>query len=317
MLGAFLVIGGLLAGNYYTDGKLFAAFTDGGDVDSGSTGGLGHLSDISVGAINFLDGSSPDVNAEIYSKNYVLGETQVNTQPKLIADGAAPNTIKDGRLMIGNDNGQSTTDRGNEYYYRQIDFSYIDEATAYITDEDKAQWIKLYKESTPTWTGYDDGSPETTTNITIGSGETLSDKLSLKIASGDDAALGNPDFNRIGVCVNVSTLADWEEIRPTDYVDTFTPCEAFNGRNMLDTCYVLNSAALTDYESVSFDVLLEAATGVNPDGTDYAAFYFVEETWYKNDNAQWEHGFCDDSAEGTDYDPGVAALTNEKYVWFN
>jgi len=284
-----------------------------GSGETQTSGAVGYATTLTVGGVNAITGASVDVNGEAFSNDlsFATGEIQVNSQPETLSS-AAPNTMS-GYAILWNDANQGT-DRGTEVYARKVPFSYQNKGTYQIKDADGSLWVKLYDESTPTWTGYDDGSAESTLNITVGSGQTVT-STELKIAAGSDAVLGNPDFDRpLAVCFNASSLSDWDEIRPTNYVGTFSPCEKFSGRNMLDKCYILPTGALKDYEEYRFYIVLDAATGTNPGPGATVYAYLLDKTYYKNDQGMWESGWCDDSVEGTDYDPGIAAIGNEKVI---
>lgn len=284
-----------------------------------TSGTVGYATTLSVGGMNALTSAPVDVNGEIFSndKSFSVAETQVNTQPKTLSS-AAPNSMA-GYLLLGNDAGQSSTDRGSEVYYRKIPFSYTNKGAFQITDKGGSILVKLYNETTPTWTGYDDGTAESTLNVTVGSGQTIT-STELKIAAGAGGCLGNPDFEYpLAVCFNVSTTSDWDSIRPTSYVSTVDACEVHSGSNILGDCYVLPTDALCDYEEYRFHIVVDPATGVNPpaDDTDYAYAFLIDKTWYKNDNNEWESGWCDDSLLGTDQDPGLTAYGNTKAIYFN
>lgn len=287
-----------------------------------SSGGIGYASTLTAGGINSITGASVDVNSEIYANDgtFSVAETQTDSQPESLST-AAPNSMA-GYLIIGNDADQSGTDRGTEVYYRKVPFEYQNKGTYQIKDTDGGQWIKLTDEGVPTLSGYDDGTAESTLNVSVGSGQTVT-STEIKIAAPTDAAIGNPDFpNPVGICFNVSDESKWDEIRPSSYVDTFDSCEVHSGRSMLDTCYVLPTDAIQDYEEYRFYIVLDAATGQDPATgatPDYAYAYLMDKTWYKNDQGVWESGWCDDSSQGTDYDPGIAATTatNDLAIWFS
>lgn len=288
-------------------------------TETQTSGNVGYATTLLAGGMNALTSAPVDVNTEVYSndKTFTVAETQTDNQPETLSS-AAPNTMA-GYLLIGNDNGQSLTDRGSEVYYRKVPFSYVNKGVYQVQDVGGGNLIKLYNETTPTWTGYDDGTAETTLNVTVGSGQTIT-STELKIAAGTGGCLGNKDFEYpLAVCFNVSTTADWDEIRPTSYVSTFDACEAHSGSNILGDCYVLPTDAICDYEEYRFHIVVDPATGINPpaDDTDYAYAFLLDKTWYKNDNNEWESGWCDDSLLGTDQDPGITAYGNTKPIYFN
>jgi len=280
------------------------------------SGGVGYATTLSAGATNAITGATDDVNAEVFANDnsWVSGEVNVNALPTTIST-SAPNSL-DGYMIIGNDANQGT-DRGTEVYRRKIPVHYVNKGTYQIPDTDGSVWVKLYDEGTPTWTGYDDGSAESPLNITIGSGQTVT-SVELKIAAPADACIGNPDFDHpIGVCFNASDTSKFDEIRPASFVGKFEPCEAFNGKNIVGDCYILPAHAICDYEEYRFAVVIDAASGVNPDASDFVNAIPMDLTWYKNDQGMWEAGWCDDSEEGTDYDPGIDGLANAKTIYLN
>lgn len=284
--------------------------------DSSSDGSVGYATTITAGGENEITGAAVDVNSYVFANDnsFVVGETQTNSKPESLST-SAPNSMS-GFLMIGNDANQGT-DRGTEVYFRKVPFSYSSTGAYQIKDTDGSVWIGLASEGTPTWTGYDDGTAESTLNITIGSGQTIV-STELKIAASSDAYLGNPDFaNPLGICFNVSSTAKFDVVKPANYVGTFDAPEAYSGYNILGDCYILPTGALKDYEQFRFYIVIDAATGQNPAGTDYVGAILVDKVWALNDNGEFEAGWGDDSVEGTDYDAGLDGLGNAKYIHLN
>lgn len=286
---------------------------------------VGYATTIMAGAVNQITSGTNDINAEIRStdtSNYALAETQMNDRPESLST-AAPNTLS-GYLMAGNDNAESTTDRGGEVYYRKIPFSYVGMGTYNIVDKDAngvptgSQFIRTFEESDITWTGKDDGTTESDTNITVGASATVR-LLSIKIASDNNGSIGNPDLsNPVAVCFNASNKALWDEIKPANYVATVPACDAFTSENIVGgNCYVLPTAAVKNYGTYTFDVILDAATGANPTTTDWLNVFLLDKTYYKNDVLAWVDGFCDNSDQGTDVDPGIDGRADVKTVYFN
>src|SRR4030042_537519 len=98
-------------------------------------------------ALHWKSGTTADVNSEIYNKDngVVTGETRVNGATTLSTN--VPMYFS-GYIMVGNDNFQSTTDRGAEYYYMKRDISYG--CIGSTSEKD----FKLYNESLITWDFY-------------------------------------------------------------------------------------------------------------------------------------------------------------------
>ncbi len=308
----WLVLGVLVVGYLIYTGTISlptttAAVTGAGDIVTGT-------STVSMGAINAISGATLDVNGVLKDNaGWRSAETQINALGDTIT--SAPNDFS-GFGYFGNDANQGT-DRGTEIYFRQIPVSYVNDVAPSVSDTDGGSYIKLYAEGTPTWTGYDDGSAEATTNITMASGATVT-STELKIAASSDACLGNPDFaNPLAVCFNTSSNSEWDEVRPTNYVSTFSPPEFLSAKNIKGSCYVLATDAVCDYEEFRFYIVMDAEASSNPDAADYVVAHLLDKTWSYNDNQELVAGFGDDSAQGTDYDPGLAASGNEKYIYTN
>lgn len=299
-----------IAGTMY-GGTTFITTDDGDDSGTQIQTGVGYSTTVTAGAKHAINKTTLDVNGQIYGGEWVSSETQVNACPTDV-DTSAPNTLS-GFMMIGNDADQSGTDRGGEIYYRKIPFSYSNKGTYTIKDTDGGLWIDLYPEDTgPTFTFYDDGSSEDTANITIGSGATVTTG-ELRIQASADEAIGNPAFsNSVALCFNTSDNGKWDEIRPDSYIETVDACDAYNGYNVLGDCYVV-SDALVDYESWRDYLVFDAAAGKDPVSTDYAYVWIMDKAWYQNDKDEWVSGFCDDSAEGTDVDPGIDHTSSNSF----
>jgi hypothetical protein len=289
----------------------------GGSGGAGGAGGVGYATTLTAGSVDALTGGVEDVNAQIYSSDgtFYTTETGVLANPTSLST-SAPNSLA-GFLMIGNDNGESTTDQGADVYYRKVPFTYVQKGTFNVPDVDGGANIKLYNESTVTWTGYDDGTTEATLNVTVGAAATTS-STELKLSSATARAIGNPEFaNPIAVCFNASTNADWDEIKPLNYVATVDAPEALSSYNIHGDCYVLPTGALKDGAEYRFYVQLDAATGYTPGSSDWIFAFVLDKTYYLDDNSVWQSGFSDDSYLGTDRDPGIAAITNEKRISLN
>lgn len=266
---------------------------------------------LTVGAIDRITKATADVNAELWSEdnNIIAGETEINSAASTLSSNV-PMYFR-GYIMIGNDDFQSTTDRGTDYYYTKVPVDFGCQGQKSISN------IQLAAESTPTWTGYDDNVKETTLNITVGSGETVT-TAALQIKAGADAYLGNPEFTYpLAVAFNESTSGMFDEIRPAKYVEKIPVPEFMAGMNMLPNAYVLPTGAIADYDHYRFDLVIKARTGQNPGVTDYAYAFLLDKGYYKSDAGIWEVGWADNSDQGTDQDLGIAAIGNEFKINFN
>lgn len=281
-----------------------------------SGSGVGYATTLSAGGIDALTGGAVDVNAYAFADDgsWFTGEIQANSQPEQLST-AAPNSLK-GYVMLGNDAGQGT-DRGSDYYFRKIDFKYDNKGAYVVPDTDGDSLIAIYNESkTQTVTGYDDGTAESTLNITVGSGQTVT-STEIKFAADGDACIGNKDFSRpVGVCFNTTDNGKFDEIRPVNYVGTFEPCDAYAKYDILGKCYILPTDAICDYGEYRFFVVIDAATGSDPTTGDEWWPIIMDKTYYKDDSGNFVEGWCDDSSEGTDYDPGIDGSASAKRSYF-
>lgn len=299
----------------------FQAMDTGGE--GGTTivtgGGLGYATTVKASALDKYTGSLAVVNMELWSsdnKQYVA-ETLSNAELTTLTTDA-PNTFS-GYLMVGNDNFESATDRGTDYYYTKYPVSWKNQGTV-VFDR-----IPVCKESTVTWTGYDDGVAETTLNVSVGTDQTIT-STELKIAAGGDSCLGNPQLEYpLAVCFNVSgtgagsKLSDWDEVKVANSAGTIDAPGFIEGKSIIGgKCYVLPvPKALEDYASFRFGIVLDPATGVDP-GTGAVIYaHLLDKTYYKNDDGLWVVGFGDESNVGSDSDIGIQTLGNEKAIYLS
>ena len=274
------------------------------------TGCLIEDTTLKIRAKDLLAGSVITTNVEIFdsSDNLVVSETLINSTVSEISTSVPTNF--NGYAMIGNDDLQSTTDRGTEYYYAKVPFT-IGCVGVKTLD------IKIPAEGTTTFTGYDDGASESTWNVTVGSGETLVSP-ELKIQASALAYVGNPALdNPVAICVNATTLGDWDEIRPSNYKEKVVVPEFLSGKNIVGSCYVLPTASLKDYGTYRDYIILDASSGHNPgaSGDENVFFHLVDKTYGKNDDLVWIPGFGDDSVLGTDADLGINSVTYTKLMY--
>lgn len=286
--------------------------------------------DVTGGGKETITGTAIGVNAETFTADgaEVAGEVSVASAITTIADDVFP--VKSaGYIMLGNDNFQSSTDRGTEYYYYKKPFT---SACAPVN----LGFVNLYAEGTPTFTCYDDGTVETTCNITMGT--SVVDTTELKITVSSNAYLGMPKAGDgmlinypLGVCFNVTTLADWDKIYPSPFASgyndpvlgvengKFDAPENISDTNIVGDCYVLDTGALRDPAGDGharyhrFWVILDPTSDGTLDNTDDAIVFLVDVCWSKNDDMKWRLGMSDDSAEGTDKDCGLDTITHGRY----
>lgn len=274
---------------------------------------------VSTNGYDPISAVKTNVNAEVWANSEngpvnVVGETQANAA--LTSMGTSYANTFDGFILAGNDNFESTTDRGTEYYYTKKDVSWKNHP-GLITFPD----IQTFAEGTPTWSGYDDGSPESTTNFTIGSGATYTlGELRFEVSS--DAVLGNPQIARpLAMCANESSSGLFKSIRPTNF-DSIIPAPGFLAQyNYLPDCYVLPIEALQEgvsgkLTSYRFPITIEANAGKNPANGDFSDVILVDATWYKDDNQKPQQGWEDASAYAADADIGMDSINNGKRIHY-
>lgn len=293
----------------------------GGSAAPSGNGGVqvfGYAVTLQGKGVDVLKGSAATTNMEVWdsANNQVVVETSVPGVLTSLST-AMPNDFN-GFIMTGNDNGVSGTDRGAEVYYHKYPISYAGRAGVVAYDN-----IPTYNESAITWTGYDDGTAESTINYSIGSGATFT-AGELKLASGSKACIGNPEFaNPIAVCFNVSgsgdgsAVGDWEkfEVASGYYVSKITRPGFLASKNVIGDCYILKTPALCDYADYKFKIIAQAASGKNPAETAFVGVIPLDLTYYKNDDNKWVSGWGDESDLSADADIGIATATNDAALW--
>lgn len=320
-----LVVGALLIGGFmyisnngFLGSQTFSTTgTGGGSVSvGGTTVDVVAVKDsnVKISAIETYTGAVPNVNAELVylDGKRSVGETNIATTAASLTT-AGPMDF-DGYVMIGNDNFESSTDRGAEVYYRKIPESWTknpnnDLGTYYLKNES----------SSVTWTGKDDGTVETTTNITVNSGVTVY-TASLRLDASATGAIGNPDFaNPTALCFNATTYASFDAIKPSNYVSTFSTPGFLSTRNIIGgVCYVLPIAAVEDgRNSGDIGITIDPAAGFNPGDAESAYAFLLDKTWYKNDKNIWEEGWGDNSDLVADTDIGLSTFGSEKLIAMN
>ena len=278
--------------------------------------GPGYATTVAVSAVNAITGASiVDADGWLYYANNAPLAKDVNINAATTSlSTSAPNTFN-GYLMLGNDANQGT-DRGTEYYYRKIPVSYSNTGRHDISEVGSGA-VQLQPEATSvTWTGYDDGSAEATLNVTVGTAIVTSTELKLEPAA--STVFGNPDFdNPVGVCFNESTSGQFDAVKPSNYVGTFVRPEVLRSYNIIG-CYVLPTGAIADdndpttNQNYKFYVTIDPNS--NPDSSVSIYAFPMDKTWFIDDLGVWQSGWGDNSEKGTDYDPGMAAIGNEKQI---
>lgn len=291
----------------------------GGGVQAPPIGGIGYATTISVSAQNALTGAAvTDARVSLYSNanDFAVQDGGAVTGTYTVSS-AAPNSLT-GYAMVGNDQNQGT-DGGTEWYYRKIPVSYTNKGAYQIFDPSGAARVKLQPEATSvTVTGYDDGVAEATLNVTVGTAVITSTELKLQPAA--STTLGNPDFaNPIGVCINESTAGTFDEIKPTNNAGSFGVPAFLKGKNVL-SCHVLSTGALSDdtdsATNLEYRFSLTIDPNNNPSDSMSATVMIMDKTYFIDDSNVWQSGFGDDSEKGTDYDPGMDSIVNQKVINF-
>lgn len=269
---------------------------------------LTQKSTLVASTLNGITGSAATTEAHVYSSNHgkLAGPVNVSTATSVTTN--MPMYF-DGYVIIGNDDAQSTTDVGTEYYFRKIPVTIGCDGSYVLPD------TKVYEEGAVTFTFYDDGTSESTANVTIGSGETYK-KAALKFEASANDYVGNPDFDRpFGLCFNESTAGMFEAIRPKNYDGTFRLPQYLAGYNYKPDCYILPFGALKDGEiSPEVPLYIEARSGQDPGVTANVSATLVEYCWSKDDALRWRVGWADDSVDGTDTFCGIDDFTNTQTI---
>lgn len=329
MVVGFLALGGIML---YDGGFLGSTTysTTGGGSGGGqapAAGGqtqinvMSSLAAVTLTAVEATTGATPNLNAELTNDagKADIGETNIATAAASFST-AAPNSYN-GYFMVGNDAGVSTTDRGAEVYYKKVNAQWTN------TLKPSIDLIKVYNETTVTWSGFDQGTLEATTNISVGA-TNENTNLRLKMEVTGTGALGNPDFDHpLAVCFNSTTYGSFDYIRPRSYFGTFSVPKNLISRNIVaGTCYILNTQALTStivsdaggssnpfYE---FDVSIKPSAGFNPGDAELAYAFPLDKTYLQDDSNNWNYdgGWGYNSQLGTSTDIGFAWSGNEKLI---
>ena len=271
---------------------------------------LGRSTTFLASCFDTLDGTLANINVEVRdgsSGTVTAAETQANAALTSI-NTVMPSTFS-GSTFIGNDNFESGTDRGTEYYYAKYPLVYS------CQGEVRQASLVVYEEGTLTETGYDDGTSETL-NVTVGSAAIV-DTTEIRLQTAANTAYGNPQLaNPVAVCFNTtgSAHSDWDAIRPLNYVSTINKPGFLSGQNIIGSCYVLPTSALVDSpgstSDYKFRLRLDAAAGINPVDDAGLTAIFLDKSYCINDAQVWYECWGDDSDLAADGDIGSDDLTS-------
>ena len=279
--------------------------------------GFGQLVSYSVRGVRRLNGTAENVNVELWSSDGSQVTAETNAVSALTSLGTTlPNTFS-GYVMMGNDNYESSTDRGDEVYYIKFPKSWsgvqglITDDTIYVDREDTST-------GTTAWTFYDDNTAETTANISIASGGTYT-AASVKLKSASDVCTGNPAFNGqhpIVFCFNETDAGDFKEIKPLQN-DGKAPVPGWTrGLNVVD-CYYIPTDAICDGNYFTTDLYFELNSGesVTAAGTDSVYLMMMDRAFYKNDLQKWTSGYGDESDLVADTDVGISSEAHSLRIY--
>ena len=316
-------------GSFDTNTRICSKYIDSGQPSGDCAGGVQVT--VSGGGKDPIAGTADALNGELFLSDNTLitGETSL---PSAVTSISTSFPVKSsGYAMIGNDNGQSSTDRGTEYYYYKKPFS-----TACAPKS--LGLVDIYTEGTPSYTCYDDGTQESTCNITIGTAVVDTTKIKITVSANTYLGMPNAGDNMpisypLGVCFNVTTLSDWDKIYPSPYASGYSNAEygVSNGKfsapkflqgfNILGDCYVLDTKALRDPAGEGLGRYTEFYVIFDPSSTgtvtiaDTTFMHLLDLCWSRNDLLQWRLGFGDNSDQGTSYDCGMASSGNELTIY--
>lgn len=280
---------------------------------------------LSASGYDPLAAAGTNVNVELWSGTLggttgrVVGETQANAALTSISTNL-PNTFT-GYLMVGNDNFVSTSDRGTEYYYRESPITWTTAQGLLSFPDGVADKIPTFAEGTLTDSFYDGGTVESTANVSIGSGATVTN-TEIRMQVSANGAYGNPQLsNPILACFNQSAnAAVLDYIRPQSFTDIVTAPKSTQAMQILGgECYVLPTSALIDNAGVlsgpysaynsnpqayRFFITIKALSGKNPGTSDSSFFIPFDKTYFKDDLGNWQIGWGKDSLVGSSTDIG-------------
>lgn len=263
-------------------------------------------SDLQIRTKEHVNGSSISAQAahSLYTNNNVLAKaaSTITAYPHSYA--TLP-TCFDGYLISGKDNGSAP-----DYYFKKTPVSWTCDGTPVLDDV-----IYITEESTITFTGYDDGTSESTWNISVGTTKVTSAEL--KIESAADKCIGNPNINRpIAICINgtASTIGKFNEIKPTGVSKTVSVPGFLSSATNVLKCYELPTPALCDGAFYRFYLTIDPVS--DPGATESVSVFLLDKTLYENDDKYYVEGWEDSSDIAADTDIGITA-SNLKQLAFS
>jgi hypothetical protein len=160
--------------------------------------------------------------------------------------------------------------------------------------------------------GYDDGTKETTLNITVGTSQVSTTEF--RIYADADDCIGNPNLNNpIMVCVNgtAANLAYFNEIKPMGVQKSSYVPTTLTDSSSVKGCYVLPIPALKDGAADrrywSIDPLSD------PGVTVEVSVCVFDKDYYENDKSAYVPGFEDVSANAAATDVGIAITCKDMH----
>lgn len=213
-------------------------------------------------------------------------------------------TCFSGYLMTGEDNGSSP-----DYYFVKTPVSWGCDGTPILDGV-----IKVVPESSVTFTSYDDGTSESTWNVSVGTSKVTSAELKIESSSGE--CIGNPSISRpIGICINgtAAVLSHFNDIKPTGVSETFPTPGFLTGQTTVKDCYVLPTEALCDGTFYRFYITIDPISNPTQD-TDNVYFTLVTKNWYLNDDQFYEIGWEDKSDLVSDAAIGITGQVKILYM---
>lgn len=273
----------------------------------GGQPGFGQLVTLQVKGNNKYNGTGVNVNAELYGSDdgQKVSETSIaRVLTQLSA--ALPNSFS-GYVMIGNDNYESSTDRGQDWYYKKYPVSWSGMQGLLPYDN-----IDLYAEGAETGDMatdfYDSNTLESTANISIATGGSYT-SATVRLLSTAQNNTGNPDFNGqypLMLCFNETDSGDFFEIKPVNNAGS-EPIPGFLRGSNVVSCWKIPTNALSD--GATFDVVLyyklNSGESVTAAGSDASYIIVVDKCYVRNDAQKWIAAYSDESDLVSDTDCGM------------
>lgn len=275
-----------------------------------------------VGAKDWLNGTvlpNSFVNAELWNSadQQIATETAVNSANVQLTS-VLPQQFS-GYVMLGNDNFASTTDRGQEYYYRKI----LVPNTGFTGRVDVGQQ-PVAIESGITWTGYRDGVSQTTWNETSGiTAGATNNIMEVKFAADAGAFLGNPDLTSadhpLAMCFNETTAGTFDYVKPANNDGQLSATPKFlTGKNIL-SCWNLQTGPIKDSGYYRVPLVIKAlpgATTAGMSGSNRIGVMLLDKCFIKDDNTKWGLAYGKDSGISTSTDCGINAVSAATFLSF-